>query len=128
MIEAPTSALCTLSTLHDSSWPSWDYEMTQPDTRQTVHISDRETSTVNLGGTWCYITKLFLLSPTVPFQIKDNWYICKQQNSVVMVAQATPLPERGKPWVTQNQVQRADKQTQTQRYNNEITMSNKQSI
>lgn len=109
MIEAPTSALCTLSTSHDSSWPSWDYEMTQPDTRQTAHISDRQTSTVNLGGTCCYITKQFLLSPAVPFQIKDNWSIYKQQNSVVMVAEATPLPQRGKPSITQTQVQRADK-------------------
>lgn len=43
MLEAPTSALCTLSTLHNSSWPGRDYEVTQPDTRQPVLISDRQT-------------------------------------------------------------------------------------
>lgn len=96
MLEAPTSALCTLSTLHNSSWPSWDYEMTQTDTGAHVrqrnwHKKKCETPSVNLGDIWCCMTavaKTVFLITCSPLSNERQLIHCinKLQTSVVTVA------------------------------------------
>lgn len=125
MLEPPASALYTLSTLYNSSWLSSDDEMTQPDKRQTEHISERQTgikrNTTCPLSVWevSSVTWQFCSSYTHSSLLTTRTDVFTSYRTVCATGALVYQCQRGRPRITQNQVYLADKLAQTQRHSSQ---------